>query len=943
METLAGFDSIRGELATAVSNLERVLKSGFDSAGSAPPIKESAASLGPVRELITGLQSRASEIQLQHQILRRLACASVYHREESIADASGSTFDWMFYGNTDAQDAPGGLKPDQRPTPQHFGLPVEETYSGWPTVWSGDERDAEKLRSYVREQFKWWLSFGSHIFHFSGKAGSGKSTLMKHLWRHPLTKQRLQAWAHPKKIAMGRFYFWAASNDQGLTTLDGLYRSILFEVLGQCPDLIPKIFPHQWKVLGGHAIPEASFVLAQEMFRESDMVKAFDLLIEVSASEDRRFCFFIDGLDEFAGDFLGHRDLLQRLLSWVKSKHVKLCTSSRPEPEKLEMLASPPNCLVSLHEMTRIDIQRFCHTMFERDRNFDYIKDGCTGLVHKIVERANGVFLWVYLIVRLLLESAAQQDSLDILYAKLESVPLELNDLIFQRLLKPLNSVDELRRKRMLYLALASGGSPSVHAFAWLDEVHRPDFPYSLDIRSWSDDRVASHAQKASALLQYLTKGLLETVTIDGTYPLGPPLRLYPSMLLPRLSSPYMAVRFLHRSAYDFLIEPERRLELSKSCSGLGRPFEEAEFRLMVADLMILERASKDDTLFHNLTNLLLANRHHDFHPEELDRLFGILPNPSSKDCASLLSQIPTGAAQHDFKHAASLPHLAAFCGQSRYISREAKRPAFRLTHSQTIDFNILLSTFLAGTIPAITTATATATTTSKTISLLLQTGAASATQPIRLFKETDSSFAPGVSRHYPSFEPHDLVPVWMPIALYMAHFVLGWYFQTPPEQAADMMRAFGLVLGAAPAGVAEDCLIELVYYRHGDVDDDEDVVGVGSDAAAKAGTACCPLGIFAKSPDCYTGDEAVSGPHEGVGPELGSRVTEWDVRLRGRQAKSDQGSTVGGGGVGCEVLSWSAIWNYDRKAGSDLGVAALVWQGIRVEVGIVGPYVRIY
>lgn len=936
METLAGFDSIRAKLATVVSDLERLLKTGSDPAGSGPPIQDAAASLGPVRELISGLQSQASEIQVQHQILRRLACPSVYHREESIADASGSTFDWMFYGNTSAQNAPDALKPDQRPIPQHFGLPIGETYSGWPHAWSGYERDAEKLRGYVRAQLEWWLAYGSHIFHFSGKAGSGKSTLMKHLWRHPLTKQRLQAWAHPKQIVMGRFYFWAASNDRGLTTLNGLYRSILFEVLGQCPDLIPKVFPRQWKVFGGR-VPEASFVVAHDMFLESDMVEAFNLLIKVSASGDRQFCFFIDGLDEFAGDFLSHRDLVQRLLSWVKSEHVKLCTSSRPEPEKVAMLSTLPNCLVSLHEVTRIDIQRFCQTALEGDRNFDYIKDGCPGLVHQIVERANGVFLWVYLIIRLLLESAAQQDSLEILYAKLESVPLELNDLIFQRLLKPLNSVDELRRRRMLYFALAARGSPSVHSFAWLDEVHHPEFPYSLDIRSWSDDRVKSHAQKSSALLQYLTKGLLEAVTISGAYHTPLPVKL---------SSPYTAVRFLHRSAYDFLVESERYTGLKESFNGPRRPFEEVEFRLMVADLMILERVSKDSTLFHNLTGLLLAKRQHDFPPEELDRLFGLLPNPSSKDRAGTLIQLPSGAVEDPWR-AASLPHLAAFCGQSRYISREVKRPSFCRTQSQTIDLSILLSTFFAdGTTTTTTTSTNTITTTkSKTISLLLRTGAASATQRIRLSTETDSSFAPGACTYYPAFESCDLVPVWMPIALRMAHFVLHEYFKTPPEKAADMMRAFGLVLRAAPPGAAGDCLVELVRRRYDnddDHDDDNDGDGFGFDFdAAKVAVTCCPLGIFAKSPDCYTVVETASRlPHGGVGS--GSRLgTERELPLRALKPRSDQRSTfaddVGGGG---EVLSWSAIWNYDRQNGSEFDVASLVWQGIRVEAG---QYLRVY
>ncbi|KAK0717981.1 hypothetical protein B0T26DRAFT_676212 [Lasiosphaeria miniovina] len=750
METLTRFDSLRDKLVTAVSNLESLLQSGSNITSRTSPPQDAVTSLEAVRELLFGLRSQDTEIQIQHQILRRLACPSVHYREEAIANASDGTFGWIFShaSSQNAQDTGGAS--DQRPMPHHFGLPLEQNGPGRPSL--DAERDAEKLR-------------------------------------------KLQQWAHPKQIVMGRFYFWAASNDGGLTTLDGLYRFLLFEVLWQCP---------------------TSYQRSSEMFHLTAMVAAFDLLIELSASETRRFCFFVDGLDEFAGDFLAHRDLVQRLLSWVECSHVKLCTSSRPEPENLEMLSKPPSCLVSLHEMTRIDIQRFSQAMLESDRNFDYIRGECPELVHRIAERANGVFLWVYLIIRLLLESVAQQDSIEILYAKLEFVPLELNDLMFQRLLKPLNSIDELRRRRMLYFALTAAESPSVHAFAWLDEVDRPGFPYCLNIGSWSEDQVKAHEQKTSALLQYLTKGLLETVTVSNAYQLGFLPWDNRTPVSAKLSSSYTTVRLLHRSAYDFLIEPERLAGFREAFKILG-PFELVELRIMVADLMVLQRAGKD-TLFRNLTNLLLVKRQHDFPAEELDRLFSVASSLDSNGRASTLLRIASGA-EEDFRQLVSLSHLAAFCRQSRYIERKAR--SLGLGRPQSADMSILLSAFFGG-----------GSATSRVISLLLQSGA-SVTQKIRLSAETDSSFAPGASR-YPPFEPRELVPVWIPIALRIAHFVLHEYFTTSLDRAADMMRAFKLILRAAPPGVADDCLLEL-HPRVGDLD--------------PAKVAYCALRNFAKSP----------------------------------------------------------------------------------------------
>jgi len=46
-----------------------------------------------------------------------------------------------------------------------------------------------------REQYLSWLSKGQGIFHVIGKPGSGKSTLMKFLYKHPRTKDELLKWS----------------------------------------------------------------------------------------------------------------------------------------------------------------------------------------------------------------------------------------------------------------------------------------------------------------------------------------------------------------------------------------------------------------------------------------------------------------------------------------------------------------------------------------------------------------------------------------------------------------------------------------------------------------------------------------------------------------------------------------------------------------------------
>lgn len=82
-------------------------------------------------------------------------------------------------------------------------------------------------------------------------------------------------------------------------SLQGLYRSLLYHVLSQCPALIPEIPPDQWRKAFPVSCADSS-TLDSEMFRPPDIENAFDQLMKMSVSSDKfRSCFFIDGLDEY--------------------------------------------------------------------------------------------------------------------------------------------------------------------------------------------------------------------------------------------------------------------------------------------------------------------------------------------------------------------------------------------------------------------------------------------------------------------------------------------------------------------------------------------------------------------------------------------------------------------------------------------------------------------
>jgi hypothetical protein len=55
--------------------------------------------------------------------------------------------------------------------------------------------DDTTLKTNARELYLSWLHDGCGIFHVAGKLGSGKSTLMKFLCKHPETRSQLLGWA----------------------------------------------------------------------------------------------------------------------------------------------------------------------------------------------------------------------------------------------------------------------------------------------------------------------------------------------------------------------------------------------------------------------------------------------------------------------------------------------------------------------------------------------------------------------------------------------------------------------------------------------------------------------------------------------------------------------------------------------------------------------------
>lgn len=416
-----------------------------------------------------------------------------------------------------------------------------------------------------------WLESQSGVYWISGKPGSGKSTLMKYLVAHPQTAELLKTWAGAQTLVTASVYFWHAGtvlqNSQ-----EGLFRSLLFEILRQSPDLIRVVCASKLAAF-------RPFDQEIEPWTELELRDAIGQL-KRGTGMDARFCFFIDGLDEYAGH---PDDIIDVLESLQSLPDVKLCVSSRPWNEFADAFGGNTGTQLALEDLTREDIRMYVRQTLGTNQRFVTMAQRDTrsqNLEQEIVDKARGVFLWVVLVTRSLLDGVRNADRICDMQRRLRKFPETLEKYFSQMYF----SIDETYREQtaqtfkfVLAGTTDSGSSPlPLIVFSFLDEEDLDAAMMNPCSNPLADGEILSRQDVMRTRLIARCKGLVEIVDHQSLYPERDGYRR-------KLLGP--VVDFIHRTAYDFLATKDMQKQLSENL----KPDFEAETPICKAHVALLK------------------------------------------------------------------------------------------------------------------------------------------------------------------------------------------------------------------------------------------------------------------------------------------------------------------------------------------------------------------
>lgn len=484
---------------------------------------ESKIESGGVNELaqtLTAFAEEAKSYRITRAILQSLHFTQIKERQNEIPKAHKDTFNWIFHEN-----GPGN--------------------------------------------FANWLKGSRGIFWVTGKPGYGKSTLMKFISGHEMTKDLAMRWANPKPLLIASHFFWFGGTKLQ-KSLEGLLRTLLFQILSNAPDVISKVLPD--RVSGQFQYLE-SWTL-EDLYEASEHLQTLKTF-------PYRILILVDGLDEYSGQVT---DVTTFLHTIKTSPEIKVCCASRPWQE-FHCAFSNAYGQIEMHSLTTEDMRLYVQNTLGQNERFKTLQSSHQAqgelLIDSISTKAEGVFFWVSLVVKSLLRGLDNNDGLDLLQKRIHEFPRGLEPF-FKRMVESIEDVYKTEVVRVFSMLLMANAPLPLILF----RARNSNLVLEMETKSSStrSSRRETRRETASAInnqqslhhgeLQTGDPGIIDEINVSNDFDGGTrSLLRYKERLLSHCRDlvhawqvtnsdlPYhhtnIRLGFLHRTVVEFLQQKE--------------------------------------------------------------------------------------------------------------------------------------------------------------------------------------------------------------------------------------------------------------------------------------------------------------------------------------------------------------------------------------------------
>ena len=314
---------------------------------------------------------------------------------------------------------------------------VSESHSetfGW--VYNDDAKDPW-------DNLKAWLEHGHSIYWINGKAGSGKSTFMKFLVNDKRTSKALNIWSGEERCTILKFYFWL-SGTKLQRSMKGFLCSLLRQIVSTKETVLEDILQNHKTMMTKRSLGDWSLAELRDML----------MFAVQSVNSLENMCIFVDGIDEFDQD-----EDAQQLLDFIKLladlPKIKLCLSSRPEIQ-IERFLSQYSKL-RLQDLTAKDMESCIKdrldSMREKYPSVTIKAKDIDRFLHLMTQKADGVFLWVHFALKSLLRGMRNEDDFEVLLDRLNELPSGMEQLYQQMWLRLNGDEQRYHKQASLYFS----------------------------------------------------------------------------------------------------------------------------------------------------------------------------------------------------------------------------------------------------------------------------------------------------------------------------------------------------------------------------------------------------------------------------------------------------------------------------------------------------------